>query len=507
MTTLRQAGRIIPILWIIVLAVPLRFLVVSAQTISWSEPVNISNTPNDSWFPDLAVDDQGNVHVIWNETKYLKKGVLDSEQVLYTRWDGREWAIPNDLVAPQLFFPRNAIAIAPNGYLLMVYQRATQGGQAMYFTVAPNEDAWSAASWSLPQRISAYYGAYMADLAVDYRGATHIVFDDTGNEVRDVCQGGCADTYYRRSVDGGQTWSVPINLSRSPIGSSREQIEVDSSGTLHISWDEGWDRLAGGEPLCSVYRSSSDGGLSWTPAITISYPKTGTAQLTAGADGQGGVMLVWRTVLHDDIFYQWSTDHGQSWSSPTAIPEVFARPWTTPFDLYDMATDSTGHIHLLVVGRQSLERDAPLGVYHLVWNGQTWSDPIQVYPGPGFPEYPRLVINNGNHLHAAWFVRDDGLELGTGYEIWYSETHSAAPLGTPVPSPTPAATPLVVPTITPVPSATPYPTIVPGSSGLPTGLHTESDDVFRLAIALSPVVLVVLIVMAIRLKWFSKLRR
>lgn len=45
-----------------------------AQEGSWSEPINISNTPNSSWFPDLAVDSQANVHVIWGETTGLEEG-------------------------------------------------------------------------------------------------------------------------------------------------------------------------------------------------------------------------------------------------------------------------------------------------------------------------------------------------------------------------------------------------------------------------------------------------
>ena len=507
---LRYVGKTVRIVLMIVLSMFLGFLMVHAQTRSWSEPVNISNTPNDSWFPDLAVDWQGVVHVVWNETTYTEKGALESEQVFYTRRDGHEWATPNDIVAPQLFFPRNAIAVAPRGDLLMIHQRKLEGGQAMHFSSAPGEDAWSAVAWSAPRRVSAYYTAYMGDLAVDSRGVIHLLCDDTGDAERDICPQGCADTYYRQSADGGQTWTVPTNLSRSPAGSSRERLEIDSGDTIHVVWDEGWDRITGiGEPVYSVYRSSRDGGLSWTLPLTISYPTTGTAQLTAGADGQGGVLLVWRVVTLDELFYQWSTDYGESWSSSGIVPGVFSRPWDTPFDLYDMAADSAGHVHLLVTGRQSVEPGASLGMYHLVWDGGTWSRPQRVYYGPGFPEYPRIVISEGNRLHAAWFVRDSLRKLGTGtnYEIWYSEAYSAAPPVTPAPSPTPMPTPTPTPEATPTPSPTPYPTISPGSGGLPTGLYTESDDVFRLLVALSPVALLILVAMAVKLGWFRRSRR
>ena len=43
----------------------------TAQEHTWSEPVNLSETINNSWFPDLSVDYLGQVHVTWSETTLL----------------------------------------------------------------------------------------------------------------------------------------------------------------------------------------------------------------------------------------------------------------------------------------------------------------------------------------------------------------------------------------------------------------------------------------------------
>jgi len=485
-----------------------------AQQSGWAEPINISDTSSSSWFPDMAVDDQGNVHVVWCETTHVEwRG--ESEQILYTRWDGREWLEPNDIVAPEFFIHRNAIAVGPSGDLLMVYLKQLTAGQTVHFTKAPVEQAWSAAAWSSPQVVGAHAGAYMSDLSIDQLGRIHLVFDDRGDGTGELCgPSACADILYRRSENGGRTWTAPVNLSKSPIGSGREQIEIDSSSVIHVAWDEGWDRLSGiGDPLYSAYSASFDGGLSWSNPLTITYPMTttvplttttatsGTAQLTVGADGQGGVMLVWRNTAYWEIFYQWSTDYGKTWATPGIIPGVFARFWTSPFDLYDMTADSAGHTHLLITGSQSPRWDAPLGVYHLVWDGNAWSDPVQVYSGPGDPEYPRLVISEGNHLHAVWGVRDEEGRTLAHYDVWYSESYSAAPSQTPVPL-TPMATSMPGPTATPTLVPSPYPTISSGAGGLPDGLYTENDEVLRLLIAVSPVFLIVLLAVV-----FRKMRR
>jgi hypothetical protein len=240
----------------------------------------------------------------------------------------------------------------------------------------------------------------------------------------------------------------------------------------------------------------------------VTYPDSTVAQLTVGSDGHGGVMIVWRGTSREEIYYQWSTDGGHSWGAPFSIPKIFARPWTTPFDMYDMAADSAGHIHLLAVGRESQSSDALLGVYHLVWDGVRWSPPARVFTTPElYPEYPKIVIHEGNQLHAVWFTREEDVwSEEVDKEVWYSHSQSSAlrqavaPLLTPTPkSATP--TPSVAPTVTP------YPKLELEETGLPDGLYTESDNVLQLAMALSPVALVILIVAAIKMGWLSRLRR
>jgi len=471
---------------------------VRAQAGRWSEPVNISNRPGADWFPDIAVDGQGYPHVVWCGTNQERKPG-DQERVFYTAWTGSTWLAPNDLVRHGQRIKRNALALGQNGDLFLAYreEHLAHDGVIRLFSAQASE-AWSAAAWSSPRIVSAHGHSYMVDLAVDSQGTLHLLFDDRGYPVDDVCVGGCADIYYRYSTDDGQTWSIPRNLSQSLVGSSRGQLKVDPSGRIHVTWDDGWDRLEGaGVPTYSVYRNSADGGITWSTPITVAYPTTGTAQLVSGADGQGGVMLVWRTTSHDEVFCQWSTDHGESWSSPRTVPGIYARPWAIPFDLYDLATDSVGHIHLLVVGREIPMPQAPVGLY-LVWDGHSWSEPRPVYSGAGFPEYPRLAISEGNHLHAVWFVRDSLWERGD-YEVWYSEAHSAAPHQTLAPSetPLPTVTATPSPTYLPVPTAEPRPTLPPHGQ-LPPDLYTETDQVLQLALALSPLPLVLLLAYAFR---------
>ena len=75
--------------------------------------------------------------------------------------------------------------------------------------------------------------------------------------------------------------------------------------------------------------------------------------------------------------------------------------------------------------------------------------------------------------------------------------------------PTPTATPATTttPQVTPTPTVTPFPMLASEDSGLPEGLYTESDDLVRLAVALSPALLLATIVAVVKLVWRWRLLR
>ena len=282
-------------------------------------------------------------------------------------------------------------------------------------------------------------------------------------------------------------------------------MHIDAQDVLHVVWDEA--------ASCG-YEYSADGGETWSSRVTFYGGSDGVRQIAAGVDGEGNTLVVWRpasarVAARDDlpIYYQMSSDGGSSWSEPAPIPGLLARVLNdTPYDVYDMGVDSGGHIHLVVVGRANIA-DTDLSVVHTEWDGSTWSTPVRIFSTTDFPERPAVTISRGNQLHVVWFVRDaEHLSTGGGqYQVWYSRWQSAAPAVPLPPLPTPLPAPTPTPTPVPPPSPTPYPTLAPGTGGLPSGLYTDSDDVLRLAAALLPLVLLIMLVMAVKMKWLSKI--
>ena len=489
---------------------------VHAQAGVWSEPLHLSTTTLGSWFPDVAVDSRGDVHVVWDST--IPPQSLDDPGTgfaLYAVRRNGEWSEPNDIALHLLTVAiRPAIAVDRGDRVHFLFRDGP-----LYYTQAPVADAWSAQAWELHKPVSGLSLTYISDLVVDDRGVIHVVWSEwvpvelTPEEIfLQERSPYLAEIFYRRSEDGGRAWSERVNLSQTPnVGSGHVQIKMDAAGGLHVAWIEGRDQHSGeGEPETVWYVNSRDGGTTWSQPTVFEAPERENAQVAIGLDGGSGVLLVWRSASSSKrreptdppriprIYSTWSTDGGETWAEPQPVPGIYPRGWTTPWDVYDMATDALGRIHLVAVGgAEEPRRDLPIDLYHLVWDGEGWSDPEMIirYTQPEGPEYVRVAMEQGRRLHAVWFVRPEGSYSQENMQVWYSERELDVPEVTPIPTWTPTPAPL--PTAPP-PSPTslaPTPALgLPSSAPPPVGdLYTEADDLARLGIALLPVGLVVVV--------------
>lgn len=471
-----------------------------AQPGGWSPPAEISS-PDDqtaaaqqqtqpdhryasSWFPDLAIDQGGGVHIIWNS------GIIEGDTaeetidlLLYRARQGGAWSKIHEVAMPGKggYTVRNSLAVGRDGRLHVLLRENVRIASMS----APLPEAWSARAWSKPATISGSGAAYYDELAADGRGGLHAVWTEAvpdtvesgdpsllrsdAGQTAETCRN-CSDLYYRRSSDGGQVWSAPQNLSRSLDGENRPQIMVDRADRLHLVWDQGVDWYAGGgEPRYGVYRRSDDGGATWTAPTFFGLGGDAVQQTALAVTDAGDPFVVFRSVKRDRLYFQRSRDGGDTWEPPQEVPGVRARNiGDNNLDRYSLAADGADHVHLVMVGFPD-KGGAPSGdpsLLHLSYDGVAWSVPDAIMEGDQYPEWPQLVIAGGNHMHVAWFTRGkEGLFAagtnGARYRVWYSERMLAAPPASPPPlftavstaAPTAAVTPTVAPSPTPLPPA------------------------------------------------------
>jgi hypothetical protein len=463
---------------------------------TWSAATKLSGDTRWTWFPDVAADDSGNVHITWSG-QYATPGALDIGALFYVTGNGQSWTQPNDIaVVWSGDAVRNALAMDSSGRLQMVYKGFGSleipsnfnppdsiGPEDLWYTSTIGTDGERVQDWSPSKQLTRNPLGYYSDMAIDSHGVIHVIWTEA-----DSLGWGL---YYSHSSDGGATWTDRIALDQDgSVWWYRAHLKVDSSNRLHVVWEETtMDYL--GRTRAAFYAQSADGGQTWNQTLLGGQPpvnpRAATAQTTptptaaptvapvagqpappaqattapavpagpqqpaVGIDGQGQIVLVYRENETNLIFYQVSTGGGTRWSQPQRLPGVRAGIYR-PYDIYDMVTDSAGHIHLVFVGYPA-GSDA-LSLMHSEWDDQTWSAP-QVVPSPPYPEYPKLAISTGNRLHLVWFVGDRDTVDRTPVGVYYSSSQLSTPRvsNSAVPVPMPSIVPTSVAASEPLPQA------------------------------------------------------
>lgn len=120
-----------------------------------------------------------------------------------------------------------------------------------------------------------------------FLGAQAVIASDAAGTLYALWNAGPADEkgaperiYYARSVDGGRTWSARVEVSTAVAGAPHAfpAIAAGSAGDVRISWMDG---RVGNGLWNTYYRSSSNGGSSWSAEVDLSTPVTGFGYITA----------------------------------------------------------------------------------------------------------------------------------------------------------------------------------------------------------------------------------
>jgi BNR repeat-like domain len=484
-------------LLVLLVLLTVQVLPINAQEQTWQTPFEVSKPAIDpsnpklaslypsSWFPNITVAQDGSVHVIWNSGTPLSSKEDDSSDLLmYRVLRGGQWSQVNNIVVAGAggYTVRNGIAYGRDGRLHVTLRTRT----TIAYTSAYWQDAWLPQSWDALYPVSSQNTAYYNSLAVDSKGILHLVWSETilddPNGITRSCAN-CANLFYRSSSDAGSTWSSPINLSNSLDGDNRPQIVIDTQDRIHVAWDQGRDWYAGaGLPKRGVYRRSDDNGKTWTKEYYFAPLQEAEAKITRDAESanpeapqqitlavlpNGNPAVVYRTV-GGAIYFQVSTNGGETWGSARLIKSIQARDNQGDYlDKYSMAADASGNLHLLMVGYRSEDAQqtaiAPPELLYLKWNGRGWSVPETIQKNLLYPEYPTVIVW-GNTLHVVWYSRNHGVQSSgeaRRYRIWYtSRKIDGAPVvqlplftAIPVEQPTVAVEPTVAPLPTPLPTA------------------------------------------------------
>ena len=267
---------------------------------SWSDPVAISDHLSDS--PNIAIDPQGNIHVVY----------IDRESSPYVRYtssndDGETWQQPMRVSEPvgSAYAIDVSLIQDRSGMLYIAWAENIEifPPSGIYFSLST--DAGN--TWSEPQSI--VNGGYrFPSLGLDKDNNIHLFWTGTGD---------WAGKYHTYSTEGGTSWSSTEQLWPGTAGFlGFADFELDPRGNLHmvtaVNSQTLFDVRSPGEIFHTIWLGDtwSEPGHLTESMIRTEYENQ-FPDMAISEDGQ--IHVVWHTIDH-------SSQSSYVWYSTTDLP-------------------------------------------------------------------------------------------------------------------------------------------------------------------------------------------
>jgi predicted neuraminidase len=269
-----------------------------AQTNGWSEPQQLTTDPSDDFYASIMQDSDGKIWLVWCRNPNLW---------FETSSDGGiSWSMPEILVPDA--WPQGGTSLLQDstGRIWVAWSSGRYSPPVswdIYYITSDN----SGLSWSTPQQLTNYPGDDNIPSLIEVSGEVWVVFRSYGLSWQ-------PNIWYRKTSDGGATWSPPIQLTSGT--DYTPDAMVDSSGKIWVVWPRWMPDLWHEDIYC---RTSVDNGASWSADQQLTsetYIETHPALLE---DASGKIFLFYSYADRDtggsSIRYRTTDDSGQTWSS------------------------------------------------------------------------------------------------------------------------------------------------------------------------------------------------
>jgi hypothetical protein len=275
---------------IMVLMVLLLFLS-EAYSDTWTATKRITNTTGHSSNPAIAVDGS-NIYVVWMD---ITPGNLE----IYFKQSadrGVTWSAGKRITntAGHSYYP----SIAVNGSnIYVVWEDETPGNSEIYF----KQSADRGTTWTANKRLTKNALASWSPVVAVVGPNIYVAWDDYTPGVQEI--------FFKRSSDGGITWTKDKQLTNNPGSSVFPAIAADGSN-IYIVWA---DAEFGGVDI--FFKRSNDAGATWTPSMRLTYNAGGSFYPAIAVDGSN-IYVVWEdnTLGNYEIYFKRSSDRGVSWT-------------------------------------------------------------------------------------------------------------------------------------------------------------------------------------------------
>jgi hypothetical protein len=357
----------------------------------WTTAKRLTWTSGVSSNPAIAVDPSGNLHVVWDDDT---PGYGD---IYYKRSTdgGTSWTPSQRLTWNSGTSQTPVIAADPSGHLHVIWSDNTGGIPNLFYRRSTD----GGVSWTASQRLTWLSSSSLVPaIAADLSGNLHVVWF--------CAAAGNWEIYYKKSTDGGTSWTPSQRLTWNSGVSFYPVISVDSLHNPYVAW---FDDTSGNFEIC--FRMSSDGGTTWRSAKRLSQTSGKSEDPAIAVAASGHLHLVWQddTPGNSEIYYEMGSDGGANWTTAKRIT------WTSGSSNYpSMAIDSSGNPH--IVWMDNTSGDDEIYYRDSLDGGANWEPSQRLTWTSGWSGWPEIAVDSFGNLHVVW--RDS---MPGNLEIYYKK--------------------------------------------------------------------------------------
>ena len=246
----------------------------------------------------------------------------------------------------------------------------------------------------LYKRDGADYDPTTLNLSNNAGSSTDAKIAVSGNNVHVVWEDGTSgnsEVLYKRSTDGGATFGPIINLSNNAGFSTNPAIAV-SGNNVYVVWNDDTPTN-----LDIFYRRSTDGGGSFTEPLKNLSGNAGTSSRPAIAVSGNSVHVVWDddTSGNFEILYRRSLDGGSTF--PNIIKNLSSSVGTS----FDAAIAVSGN-NVHVVWADNTPGNFDILYRRSLDGGSTFPNVIKNLSDNAGGSFEPAIAVSGNNVHVAW---------------------------------------------------------------------------------------------------------
>jgi hypothetical protein len=173
---------------------------------------------------------------------------------------------------------------------------------------------------------------------------------------------------YRRSLNGGDTWQAPVELSRPAAAESTRPAIYVSGANVDVVWVEG-NTLTG--PSAVWYRHSSNNGGTWSASLRLSPTATFSVGFPVVLRVNPNVYVMYTDQETGQVFVRRSQTGGGTWGSRTVVGTTTNQTFGAAFDGLPSLAAGTSVVYVAW-----LLSSATVRARSTTNGGTTWNVPV-----------------------------------------------------------------------------------------------------------------------------------